>query len=74
MPSYGSLGSPSLKNMDYNNARYGGGRKFNSGLIFGDPFPLATIGIAVVSLKSSAVRAAVRIECAHQHTRMENAS
>lgn len=49
MPSYGSLGSPSLKNMDYNHARYGGGKKFNFGHIFGDPFPLATIGIAVVS-------------------------
>jgi len=50
MPSYGSQRSPSLKKMEYNNnARYSGGRKFNMGNIIGDPFALATIGIATVS-------------------------
>lgn len=34
--------------MDNYNNRYGGGKKFSMGHIFGDPFPLATIGIAVV--------------------------
>jgi len=53
MPSFGSKESPSLKKMDYNNnnnnARYGGGSKFSMGHIVGDPFSLATIGIALVS-------------------------
>ncbi|KAK0250758.1 Transmembrane osmosensor [Friedmanniomyces endolithicus] len=50
MPSFGSKESPSLKKMDYNNnnnARYGGGSKFSMGHIVGDPFSLATIGIAL---------------------------
>lgn len=52
MPSFGSNGSPSLQKMDMNN---GGGRfgkvgsKFNLANIVGDPFSLATIGIAIVS-------------------------
>lgn len=56
MPSYGSNRSPSLRKMDYNNnnnGRYSGGggsgKKWNFGNIFGDPFALATIGIAIVS-------------------------
>jgi hypothetical protein len=35
--------------MDHYNGGYGGGRKkFSLGNIFGDPFPLATLGIAFV--------------------------
>lgn len=50
MPSYESNGSPSLAKMEYNNGgRYGGAKKFNFGNIVGDPFSLATIGIAIVS-------------------------
>jgi hypothetical protein len=49
MPSYGSLGSPGVQKMENYNSRYGGGKKgFSLGHIFGDPFPLATIGIATV--------------------------
>jgi len=51
MPGYSSK-SPSLQKMDYNNnGRYGGGsgKKFEMGNIFGDPFSLATIAIAIVS-------------------------
>ena len=52
MPSYGSQRSPSLKKMDYNNgARYGNAKRFNMGNIVGDPFALATIGIAIVSAR-----------------------
>jgi hypothetical protein len=49
MPSFGSNRSPSLKKMDYNNGGYGRGSKFSMSNIFGDPFSLATIGIALVS-------------------------
>lgn len=51
MPSYGSQRSPSLKKMDYNNnnGKYGGGSRFSMGNIVGDPFSLATVGIAIVS-------------------------
>jgi hypothetical protein len=35
--------------MDHYNGQYGGGRKkFSLGNIFGDPFPLATLGIGFV--------------------------
>jgi len=40
--------SPSLKKMDNYNGRYGS-NKFSMGHIVGDPFSLATIGIAIVS-------------------------
>lgn len=39
--------------MDMKKGRYagnGGGKKFSMSNIVGDPFPLATIGIAVVSI------------------------
>ncbi|EMC93783.1 hypothetical protein BAUCODRAFT_124540 [Baudoinia panamericana UAMH 10762] len=50
MPSFGSNRSPSLKKMEYSNnnhGRFGGAGKFSMGNIFGDPFSLATIGIAI---------------------------
>lgn len=50
MPSYGDH-SPSLRKMDYNtnnNARFGGGSKFDFGNIIGDAFSLATVSIAIV--------------------------
>jgi hypothetical protein len=54
MPSFGSNRSPSLKKMDYNNGGYGSRRgKFAMSNIFGDPFSLATIGIAIVSTSRS---------------------
>ena len=53
MPSFGTSRSPSLKKMDYNNGRYSGGAgKFSMGHIFGDPVSLATIGIAIVSVRT----------------------
>lgn len=50
MPGFGG-DSPSLRKMELNNGKYGGasGKKFNFANIAGDPFSLATIGIAVVS-------------------------
>ena len=52
MPGYDSaLGSPSMRKMDMSNGQYGGRKKFSMGNIFGDPFPLATIGIALVRYK-----------------------
>lgn len=55
MPGFGG-DSPSLRKMELNNGngnngRFGGGggRKFNFSNIAGDPFSLATIGIAIVS-------------------------
>ena len=50
MPSFGSNRSPSLKKMEYNNNGRYGSSKFSMGHIVGDPFSLATIGIAIVSL------------------------
>lgn len=49
MPSYNSLGSPSLRKMDNARPGHGGGRRFSLGYIIGDPFALATISIAIVS-------------------------
>lgn len=34
--------------MDHYDSRYGGRKKFSMGNIFGDPFPLATLGIGIV--------------------------
>ena len=51
MPGFGD-DSPSLLKMELNNnGRFGGGGKksFNFANIAGDPFSLATIGIAIVS-------------------------
>jgi hypothetical protein len=50
MPSDASLGSYLQEKMDHYNGGYGGGgrKKFSLGNIFGDPFPLATLGIAIV--------------------------
>ncbi|KAF2107763.1 high osmolarity signaling protein sho1 [Lophiotrema nucula] len=49
MPSYGSLGSPSIRKME-NGTSYGGGRStFSIGRIVGDPFALATISISVLA-------------------------
>lgn len=51
MPSNASLGPYLQEKMDhYDNRGYGGGRskKFSMGNIFGDPFPLATLGIGIV--------------------------
>jgi len=44
--------TPTLNRMEANNTgRFGGsGKKFNMGNIIGDPFSLATIGIAIVSI------------------------
>ncbi|GAB7359675.1 hypothetical protein MBLNU230_g6854t1 [Neophaeotheca triangularis] len=47
MPSHTTAGSPSLRKMDMHTGRYGGGKKFSFSHIVGDPFPLATIGIAL---------------------------
>ncbi|KAF2728771.1 high osmolarity signaling protein sho1 [Polyplosphaeria fusca] len=48
MPSYGSLGSPSLRKMENG---YGSGARpgFSIGRIVGDPFALATISIGVLA-------------------------
>lgn len=50
MPGFGD-DSPSLMKMETNNGRFGSGGKksFNFANIAGDPFSLATIGIAIVS-------------------------
>lgn len=48
MPSYSGNNSPSLQKMDYSAGRHGG-KRFDFGNIVGDPFSLATIGIAIVS-------------------------
>ncbi|KAM0706018.1 hypothetical protein Q7P35_007378 [Cladosporium inversicolor] len=46
MPRNASLGPYLSEKMDHYNGQYGGGRKkFSLGNIFGDPFPLATLGI-----------------------------
>lgn len=52
MPSFRSSGSNSIRKMDH----YGGsGRaRFSMGNIIGDPFSLATIGIAIVSISRCA--------------------
>ena len=49
MPGYGSLRSPSLGKMEYSRAQYGR-KRISFGNIIGDPFALATISIATVSL------------------------
>lgn len=50
MPGFGSSDSPSLRKMELNKGGYGGGggRGFSFANIAGDPFSLATLGIAVV--------------------------
>jgi len=47
MPTYSSLGSPSLRKME-GLKRDNNRKKFSMGNIFGDPFALATISIAIV--------------------------
>lgn len=51
MKEFKDVDSPTLNKMEANNGgRFGRGtRKFSIGNIIGDPFSLATIGIAVVS-------------------------
>lgn len=50
MKDFRDIDSPSLNKMEMNNGgRFGAGKKFAIGNIVGDPFSLATIGIAVVS-------------------------
>lgn len=49
MPSYGSLGSPSLRKME-NGYGHSGRSSFSAGRIIGDPFALATISIGIVSI------------------------
>jgi len=66
MPGYGSQRSPSLKKMEYNNnnnGRYASGKKFKMGNIVGDPFALATIGIAIVSAPDGGGIKGVRVAC-----------
>jgi len=53
MPSYGSLGSPSLRKMENGHGYNGGRSTFSFGRIVGDPFALATISIAIVSPAAS---------------------
>ncbi|KAF2259397.1 high osmolarity signaling protein sho1 [Lojkania enalia] len=48
MPSYGSLGSPSLRKME-NGYSSGGRSTFSVGRIIGDPFALATISISILA-------------------------
>jgi hypothetical protein len=49
MPSNASLGPYLQEKMNHYEGGYGGGRKkFSLGNIFGDPFPLATLGIGIV--------------------------
>jgi hypothetical protein len=49
MPSNASLGPYLSEKMNTYDGGYGGGRKkFSMGNIFGDPFPLATLGIGIV--------------------------
>jgi hypothetical protein len=49
MPSNASLGPYLQEKMNHYDGGYGGGRKkFSLGNIFGDPFPLATLGIGFV--------------------------
>ncbi len=51
MPGFEGSTSPSLHKMEMNNARYGAEPRkgFSIANIVGDPFSLATIGIALVS-------------------------
>ncbi|KAF2868063.1 high osmolarity signaling protein SHO1 [Massariosphaeria phaeospora] len=64
MPSYGSLGSPSIRKMENGNGYSGGGRSsFSLGRIIGDPFALATISISILAwiiVFVSSILAAVR--------------
>jgi hypothetical protein len=49
MPSNASLDPYLQEKMNNYEGGYGGGRKkFSLGNIFGDPFPLATLGIGIV--------------------------
>lgn len=50
MPSNASLGPYLNEKMNHYDGGYGGGgrKKFSMGNIFGDPFPLATLGIGIV--------------------------
>lgn len=52
MPSYGSQSTPSLRKME-NGHGYGQRSTFSIGRIIGDPFALATISIAIVSVAAS---------------------
>lgn len=50
MKTFADYDSPNFNKMDGNNGgRFGGGKKFAISNIVGDPFSLATIGIAIVS-------------------------
>lgn len=50
MKTFADVDSPTLNKMEANNrGRFGGGKKFAIGNIVGDPFSLATLGIAIVS-------------------------
>ena len=50
MPRFGSNDSGSLRKMELVSGREKGRRgKFSMGNVFGDPFSLATLGIAAVS-------------------------
>ena len=54
MPGFESIDSPSLRKMEMNNGRFGGGSGggFSMTNIIGDAFSLATIGIAIVSTRA----------------------
>lgn len=49
MPPYGSLHSPSLRKMEQSRPQYGR-KRISMGNLIGDPFALATISIATVSI------------------------
>ena len=53
MPTFRGSRSPSLRKMELNNGKFGNGgsKGFSMSNVFGDPFSLATIGIAIVSAR-----------------------
>ena len=58
MPTFRGSRSPSLRKMELNNGKFdngkfgnGGSKGFSMSNVFGDPFSLATIGIAIVSAR-----------------------
>ena len=55
MKQFSDVDSPTLNKMEMNNGgRFSAGKKFAIGNIIGDPFSLATIGIAIVSAHAAA--------------------